>query len=153
CPAGEYSGHHHVPPSTEILNRLAMRTADAPCANIEVTYNNFPPGAEDAFQAAVDIWAYSISSPVTIRVTANWTFLGGGLLGSAGSAHVYRNFANAPDDKLYGSALADMIAGYDLAPGQADITANFNSIQNWYFGTDGEGTWSQYDLMSVVLHE
>ncbi len=153
CPAGEHTGHHYTPPAPEILSRLAMRSADEPCATIEVTYNNFPPGAQVAFQAAVDIWAYSISSSVTIRVTANWTFMGSGLLGSAGSAYVYRNFANAPDNKFYGSALADKIAGYDLAPSQPDITANFNSTQNWYFGTDGEGTWSQYDLMSVVLHE
>lgn len=153
CPTGEHTGHHYTPPAPEILNRLAMRSADIPCADIVVTYNNFPPGAQVAFQAAVDIWAYSISSPVTISVTANWTYMASGLLGSAGSTYVYRNFANAPDDKFYGSALADKIAGYDLAPGQADITANFNSTQNWYFGTDGGGTWSQYDFMSVVLHE
>lgn len=153
CPSGEYNGHHHTPPSPQILNRLAMRSSDNPCADIEVTYNNFPAEAENAFQAAVDIWAYTISSTVTIRITANWTYMGSGMLGSAGSTYVYRNFANAPDNKFYGSALADHIAGYDLAPGQADITANFNSTQNWYFGTEGGGTWSQYDFMSVVLHE
>ena len=153
CPAGEHSGHHYTPVAPEILDRIASRTADNPCVNIVVTYNNFPPEAQNAFQAAIDIWAYSISSPVTIRITANWTFMSSGMLGSAGSTYVYRNFSNAPDDKFYGSALADKIAGYDLAPSQPDITANFNSTQNWYYGTDGNGTWSQYDFMSVVLHE
>ena len=153
CPVGEYSGSHYTPTPSYILNNMLMRNANDPCANIEVTYNNFPADAEEAFQAAVDIWAYSLSSSVTIRITANWTFLSPGLLGSAGSSYVYRNFANAPDDRYYGSALADQIAGYDLAPTQPDIIANFNSTQNWYFGTDGGGTFSQFDLLSVVLHE
>lgn len=153
CPAGDHSGDHHTPVSPEIQSRLAMRSADNPCANIVVTFNNFPIEAQNAFQAAVDIWSYSISSPVTIRITANWTFMSSGMLGSAGSSYVYRNFPNAPDNKFYPSALADKIAGYDLAPSQPDITANFNSTKNWYYGTDGNGSWSQYDFMSVVLHE
>ncbi len=153
CPVGEYSGSHYTPTPDHILNNMLMRSANDPCANITVTYNNFPAAAQEAFQAAVDIWAYSLSSSVTIRITANWTFLASNLLGSAGSSYVYRNFANAPDDRYYGSALADQIAGYDLAPTEPDIIANFNSLQNWYFGLDGGGTFSQFDLVSVVLHE
>lgn len=59
------------------------------------------------------------------------------------------------------SALADKRAGYDLAPGFADIRARFNSNLgntgcltgiSWYYGLDAmHGT--QIDLVAVLLHE
>ncbi len=153
CPHGPFDGIHRINAPREVLDRIRMKDVGDPCATIEVTYINFPANAEAAFQEAIDIWSYSISSSVTIRVEANWTNLGSNILGSAGPSFIYRNFANAPNSDYYASALADKIAGTDLNPGDPDIEANFNSNFSWYYGTDGNCPFNQYDLVSVVLHE
>lgn len=124
-------------------------------ATINVTYNSFTPQAQAAFQQAVNIWASLINSTVTINVTANWTPLGPGVLGSAGPNNFFSDFPNAPvANRWYPVGLANSLAGTDLDPGFSDITANFSSnFGGWYFGTDGNPGLGQYDFVSVVLHE
>ena len=153
CPHGEFTGFHYTPPTSEILQRLQNRDNEEPCANITVVYNGFTTEAQNAFQAAVDIWSFSISSNVTIKINATWEVLGEGVLGSAGPTNVFRNFTNAPNSNYYAAALADQIAGTDLSPGDFDISASFNSDFDWYLNTDGNPPINQYDLVSVVLHE
>src|SRR5437764_13529779 len=68
----------------------------AQSATITVTYNGFTPEAQAAFQYAVEIWQTQITSPVAIDVVANWTPLGAGVLGAAGSHLIVRDFPNAP---------------------------------------------------------
>lgn len=120
-----------------------------------VTYTGFSAPARAAFQAAVDIWASQISSPVPIRVNATWTALGAGILGSAGASVFANDFPGAADRTTwYPIALANKLAGTDLAPADSDIDASFSSaFPNWYFGTDGNTPAGEYDLMTVVLHE
>ena len=125
-------------------------------ATFIVTYNGFTPAAQAAFQRAVDIWSSLLVSAVSIRVTANWTPLGPGILGSAGASTIYRDFSGAPQPGTwYAVALAEKLAGIDLnATTTADINANFSSsISNWYYGTDGNPPPGQFDLVSIVLHE
>ena len=153
CPPGEFSGLHHTDAPQQILDKMKSRDVENPCATFVVTYVDFPPAAEAAFQAAVDIWSYSISSSIPIKIHAEWSNLGVGVLGSAGPSLIFKDFTNAPDGSYYASALADQIAGTDLSPLTPDITASFNSNFNWYFGTDGNNPQSQYDLVTVVLHE
>ncbi len=153
CPPGPFTGHHYIPVPPDIANKILMKGGGQPCSTIQVTYNGFTPAAQAAFQAAVDIWSYSISSPVTIRVNATWEALGENVLGSAGPSFVFNNFPNAPDNSYYASALADAIAGTDQSPGDEDIVASFNSDFDWYLGTDGNTPNNKYDLVSVVLHE
>ena len=120
---------------------------------ISVNYTGFTTEAMQAFDYAVDIWAMNLESNVPIIVNANFTNLGGGVLGSAGPVNIFRNFSGAPEnDTWYPVALANKLAGFDLA-GAADISCNFNSSFNWYFGTDGNTPSGQYDFVSVVLHE
>jgi hypothetical protein len=127
-----------------------------PTANIDVTYIGFPANAQTAFQFAVDIWEMLITSTVTIKVTARWTPLDPGVLGSASAASLVRDFSGAPEPATwYPITLAEKLAGGDLNHvDSADINANFNSSQaNWYFGTDGNPPSGQFDLVTVVLHE
>lgn len=124
------------------------------CSLIEVTYNGFTPEAQAAFQHAVDIWESLISSPVTIRINANFVPLGPGVLGSAGPVFIYRDFPGAVPGTWYGEALADKISGMDLSgPGTPDINSNFSSNFAWYFGRDGQAPPGTYDFVTVVLHE
>ena len=157
CPYGEFDGHYHTPAAKWIRQKMLAKgqslIGDDPCSTILVTYNGFSPQAQTAFQAAVDIWAAVLSTPVTINIQANWVDLGPNVGGSASPYSFFRNFPNAPTTNYYPSALADKIAGVDLNPGGFDIICNFNSSINWYYGTDGNTPFNQGDLVSVVLHE
>ena len=143
---------------SRIAAPAARNDVGAQSATITVTYNGFTPEAQAAFQYAVEIWQTQITSPVAIDVVANWTPLGAGVLGSAGSHLIARDFPNAPLTHVwYPIALANKLAGFDLVPSgsdKQDIDANFNSaFGSWYFGTDGNPLAGQYDFVTVVLHE
>ncbi len=122
-------------------------------AQFEVTYTGFPPGAEASFQEAVDVWSCRVRSTQPIRISASWTELDSGTLGSAGPT-LFRNFEGAPArDLWYPAALADALAGRDLGDGGSDIEAFFNSdFGSWHTGA-GPPPEGQYDLTTVVLHE
>jgi hypothetical protein len=113
------------------------------------------------------IWGATLDSPVTIFVLARFRPLGctptSGTLGSAGTTFVHANFANAPvADVWYPTALADALAGVDLAPGNFDIVSNFNSRidddpscltgRKWYYGFD-HNAGIDLDFLNVVAHE
>jgi hypothetical protein len=139
-----------IGPPAEIL------TQRSPTANFIVTYNGFSPAAQTAFQFAVDIWSALIASSEPIRVTANWTSLQTGVLGSAAANGAVRDFPGAPlSGTWYVMPLAEMLFGGNVNdPDSADIIANFNSNRSdWYLGTDANPPSGEFDLVSVVLHE
>ncbi|MBK9304624.1 MAG: T9SS type A sorting domain-containing protein [bacterium] len=125
-----------------------------------------------AFQFAADVWGALLPSEVEISITAAFDPLtcnaSSAVLGSAGPWQVFSDFAGAPlPATWYAAALANKLAGVDLAPGDPntnadDLQARFNSsIDNnvnclagsdWYYGLDGNhGT--DVDLVVVLLHE
>jgi len=149
CPSRPESMNTRVrPPAT-------TQRGAAAGAVITVRYTGFSPEAQAAFQAAVDIWKTQLSSSVPIRVDANWSALGPGVLGSAGPTSFIRNFPGALQaNTWYPIALAEKLAGQTFnAPADFDIVANFSSSSPWYYGTDAQTPAGQYDLVSVVLHE
>lgn len=154
--AGGYTANTQVfgPPGAALLTAHA---AGAPpvTATFDVTYQGFSQAAEDAFQAAVDVWAVTLTTAVTIRVDARWTGLDPQVLGNARPGNIVKNFSAAPQtDTYYPIALANKIQGSDLSATTPHIVANFNSnFTNWYLGVDGLTPNNKYDLMSVVLHE
>ncbi len=106
-----------------------------------------------AFQHAASIWAARLDSSVPIRIRAQFTVLGPGVLGSAGPAGVSRDFPGALlPNTWYHSALANKLAGVDLQPTNDDINANFSSTFNFYLGLDNNHG-AQNDLVTVLLHE
>ena len=143
--------------------RIAAPANDLPpvkTAEFVVTYNGFTPEAQAAFQYAVDIWSTIIVSDVPIRVAANFRPLRPGVLGSAGTTNLFADFSDEVEpDTWYVSALADAIAGRDLnaevdsLADFADISTNFSSVFNWYYGTDLNPAADQYDFVTIVLHE
>ena len=119
-----------------------------------------------AFEYAAELWAAQLLSPVQIRISATFDPLACGAvsttLGVAGPVSVFRDFAGAPRaNTFYPSALADSLAGMDLAPDEDDIDATFNSVfgttcpfpASWYYGLDGNAPGEDSDFVTVALHE
>jgi len=109
------------------------------------------------FQAVADRWERYVHSDVdaVIHVVAQFNPMGSGVLGSCGSISVYRDFPNAPlSGHWFSVALANAIAGYDMAPAANEISAQFNSAYaNWYYGLDGPPGGAATALFAVVMHE
>ena len=115
----------------------------------------WPADAQAAFAFAVDIWESVIVSTIPIEVDACWRPLGTNVLGAAGTTSIRRNFSGAPvPNTWYPVALANEATQSDLNGNEAEIIAHFSSqFTNWYFGTDGQPGPSQYDFVTVVVHE
>lgn len=124
-------------------------------AQIYVHYTGFTTKAQQAFQAAVDIWASLIQSPITIRIDAYWEVLEKGVLGNCGPTNYYRGYDGMPySNTFYPIALAEKLTGENLNDSvDYEMKASFNSSANWYLGQDGNTPSSKYDFESVVLHE
>ncbi|MBC8004282.1 MAG: hypothetical protein H7X84_02320, partial [Verrucomicrobia bacterium] len=147
-----HSGYVGLPP--EYFQRLKSGSMRA--ATIEVTYVGFSAEAQRAFQFAVDIWKNLVYSPLPIRIKANWKSLEKGVLGSCGPAGFYKNFdATQKWDTYYPIALVEKMTGQEVnSADQFELIADFNKdFANWYLGTDGRTPSTQYDFVSVVLHE
>lgn len=155
CYAEQKSGIHSHISAPEIFQKLKKSGARTKSANINVAYINFPAQAKTAFEYAVSIWESLISSPVTINVTAVWTNLSSGTLGAAGPSFWTSNFKGVPKFNIYyPGPIAEKLAKADLnGTNEPDIVAQFNSSINWYFQTNGTPGPSEYDFVTVVLHE
>ena len=120
------------------------------------TCTTFPDEAKTAFNAAANIWANIIQSSVPITIRACWADLGStsGTLGYSGGGPLRRDFTGAPHaNTWYAGSLANALASSDLDPSSFDMHITYNLYYSWYYGTDGLTPSTQYDLMSVVLHE
>jgi len=121
----------------------------------------------NSFEAAANFWGSNLSSDVPIVVNAQMTPLFcsefSATLGSAGAVTAARDFPNAPQTGTwYHIGLANKIAGFDLAPGNSDIGATFNSEidnndaclvgTNWYYDVI-PGATAGISFFDVVLHE
>jgi hypothetical protein len=116
---------------------------------------------------AAQIWGGILPSSVTILAGAAFNALScnatSGVIGSAGPSTTARDFPGAPvSGHWYHIALANRLAGTDLAAGVNDINSQFNSSigqtgclegTSWYYGIDGNGAPNQINFLSTVLHE
>ena len=121
-----------------------------------------------AFQAAADYWEDNIVSSRIIRVGINMDpqtcDAGSAVLGSAGPESVFRDFAAAPfASTWYVGAVANSLTNTDLAGGQNDIGATFNSDIdnnnncliniNWWYGINSPAPAGSISFFDTVLHE
>jgi hypothetical protein len=133
------------------LRSTASQYTVAQTSTIQVNYVGFSLAAQQAFQAAVDVWETIVVSSQVIHVNASWTNLGSasGILGQAGAHNVYLE----SDNVWYPSALEESRCSCNADTG-TEISAEFNSaFPYWYLGTDGNVPGSKWDLETVVLHE
>jgi hypothetical protein len=121
----------------------------------------------NAFQYAADAIGAYLESDVTILIDAQFSGLScttsSGVLGSAGSRSVFRDFSNAPlSNTFYPGALANALAGSDLDASRSDIVASFNGNVgstgclerlSWYYGFDNNEPSGSLDFVAVLTHE
>jgi len=126
-------------------------------AEITVTYHDFPPAAEAAFEAAAAIFETLLMSDAEILVTATWTPLDSPALARARSSFRTKDAVEDPDlplaDTAYPSALAGAFRGQridEVADLEVEVSSSF---ANWYFGTDGAPGAGKTDLVTAALHE
>lgn len=119
-----------------------------------INYTAFDPTAQAAFEYALDIWASTLDSPVTVQINAVFGSLGTNVLAAAGPAAWQRNFLGAPlVNTWYPVGLANAIAGQDILNGVVDVNVYFNPNFNWYYGLDANPPAGSYDFVTVALHE
>ena len=105
-------------------------------------------------QYAAMLWGSILQSEQPIYISAQFNPLATGVLGSAGSQTVHRNFTNAPvADVWYNAALADAISGIDLSPPTYDIASQYSSNYPFYYGLDDNTPVGQVNFLDVVMHE
>ncbi len=115
----------------------------------------WPDGPKAAFTYAANIWGSLLSSNVPIVIDACWcTNLPQGVLGHSATLNFYRDYAEFPvSGTWYSSSLANKLHGSDIDPSTSDMYIAYSTSFPWYYGTDGNTPVSDYDFVSVVLHE
>lgn len=142
------------------------------------------PQRRIAFEAAVSYWKRTLTGKVPIEILANFESMGGDAEGAplagARPLSTRANFTGAPlKNSQYPIALANQLAGFDLAPAPGtvaipryDIEASFNAdvdtdavlgVRKFYYGLDSnppilgtgpDGTfYTDLDFYSTALHE
>lgn len=125
-----------------------------------------------AAQFAADIWGAALDSNVEVKIRSSFDPLfcdaGSAVLASAGAVQIFSDFPNAAyPNTWYPVALANKVAGVDLAPGATgtnadDISSRFNSNigttgclegGGWYYGLDSKNGPNQTDMVNTLIHE
>jgi hypothetical protein len=120
----------------------------------------------NAMQFAANAWGALVQSAVQIRIGASFANLAcnssSAVIGSTGPNSVHRDFAGAPlANTWYPAALANSLAGTDLAPSTDDVSSTFNAAigttcpfsATFYYGFDGKPPPGRIDFVSVAMHE
>jgi len=139
----------YIPPADLNLKSGAVLKSD-----FQVEFVNFPENAKSAFLYAISIYENLISSPVPIKVQAKWETLGTNVLSNCSPSSFYKNFDGARlADVYYPVALVEKLSGREFNNSEPDIICTFNRNTSWYLGTNGNGPSSQYDFVTVAMHE
>jgi hypothetical protein len=154
CYAGKDINRMYIPPPKEFFNN--GRTAGG--GIITVNYTGFSSQAKAAVDYAVHVLEKLLPSDTRFKIDATWQKISTAGVLAQSSITDYKagwEIDALNPVSLYPVALAEKIAGRSLTNGlQGEITLAVNSsINNWYFGTDGNTSSQQYDLVMVAMHE
>lgn len=120
---------------------------------VQTQFNNVPGNAQNAFNAAVNVWAAQLDSNVPINIQVFYgTPLGGNLIGLC-IPNAVQNAQYLQANTWYPTALANKLAGLRLQPqGQPDMEIHF-AAANWNFNVNAAPQQGQIDFMTTALHE
>jgi hypothetical protein len=121
------------------------------CTRFETRHEGSPPEAIAVFAEAERVWSRYLLSSAPIRIRVTFTRL-------EAKATTISNPINGlpgvlPGDTWYPMALADALAGRDLAPRQDDMQIFFSDAVRWSFDPHGEVPSDRVDFLSVAIHE
>jgi len=119
-----------------------------------ITTTGTTPTIDSAITYATDIWGAHLLSNIPIKLNVIYTNLtGAGPLGIT-FPNGRKDFTSAPQSSTwYASCLANAISNTELNTGEVDMDIYMNSANNYYFGLDANPGNTQYDFISVLLHE
>ena len=153
CYAGNKVNRIYIPPPAKYFKNKDAKGG----AKINVIYSGFTNLTVEPVEKAVAILEALLPPDVTITILANWTTIPiTGVLANSSTTGFVTGWgidAFIPW-AIYPVSLAEKIAGKNLnTDTEGDIQLNINSTANWYLGTDGNPSVTQYDLVTVIIHE
>ncbi len=150
--------HKPSPPNVKPIKKLVSDSRSmVTCNNVSnftATYDSdMPTAAQTAFNYALGLMEDLFDASVTITVDVTWEDIPGNAIGFAGASAWRANLSFLPLSNVwYPEPLINQYNGSQYNSG-SDINMTLDSSTNWYFGTAGNPSNSQIDLVSVVLHE
>jgi hypothetical protein len=143
----------YIPPPKEFFEKRDSKGL----ASITFNYTGFSATAITAMERAGSILQSILPPDVKITISATWEKLKDAnvLAQTVVTSYVLGSDINAQKpDVYYPVSLAEKIAGKKLnEDATGDIFLSVNSSIKWYLGTDGKPSTSQYDLITVAIHE
>src|SRR5690349_6379769 len=126
-----------------VISALLIMASDARAVDVRFLFDDpdgtglfdpvLGPARQQAIQAAADVWGKLIRPSYLgeeILVRAKFDSLSAGTLASAKPSHLYSDFGSSSPQYLietnYPKALANHLAGRDLAPQRHDIEINLS---------------------------
>ncbi len=150
---------HHCPVSHEVRDHYVpakKRTQKSKPVDVLVGYSGeIPNEARIAFeQGAVPMIQNMISSDVPLRIIVVWETDDNDYLAAAGPTAFYGGGALTPKPgRVYPVSLIEKILRTNINGEDADIGVFVNSNVNWNYDFSLTSIGSQYDFVSVIVHE
>jgi len=151
--AGDKVNKIYIPPPEEFYLKSDGKSE----ASVKIYYSGFPNAAILAMEYAASILKSVLPDDTDITVLASWENITtkGVLANSSTTGYAPGWEIDAQNPVVfYPATLAEKISGkklnFDL---EGDIVLVVNSSVNWYYGTDGKTPLTNYDLVTVVIHE
>ena len=120
--------------------------------SFQVSYTGFDALQMAAFEHAVSLWEPLLDSDVPIKINARFQQIPGFVMVFV--PNMVRNFTSAPQSNIwYCTAMANMIAGTELNPGEADMDMFIVGTADhpWYYGLDDNCPAGSYDFVTEVF--
>lgn len=153
CYAGDKVKKIYIPPPKEFLQKESQKGRTA---SITLYYTDVPAWGRTAVNYAVSILESILPPDIEMTAVIAAGTMDSGVLGNSTTAAFVdgREINALYPDAYYPIALAEKIYGEGLNhETAADIYININTDVNWYVGTEGNTPTSQYDLVTVIIHE
>jgi len=153
CYAGNKVKRIYIPPPKSFFQNEALKGNRG---SITVYYTDVPAWGRTVVNYAVSILESLLPPDTKITAMVTAASMTSGVLAnsSPGAFADGRDIDALYPDAYYPLALAEKIYGEELNHEMSgDIYININTDVNWYVGTDGNTPITQYDLLTVIIHE
>jgi len=117
--------------------------------------DSVPNGVKLVIKKVTEDLSKYIKSSILINIKVQWISQNNKNLASCSAYAFYSNFKNCPLEKYnYPIALAEKISNEEInGSDEPDIYMIINKNMNWYLGDDGNPSFDQADLYTILLHE